>query len=86
MTQSENQQYIIMKAKILEIINEVRENNGMGRLDAVSVNDSLRDDIGLNSFDLAELTVKIEDATGVDVFEDGVIDTVGQLYQRLGIA
>lgn len=75
-----------MKAKILEIINEVRANNGMEPLDTVSVGDSLRDDIGFNSFDLAELTVKIEDVTGVDVFEDGVIDTVGQLYQRLGIA
>lgn len=75
-----------MKDKVLEIINEVRVNNGMGRLEDVSADDSLRDDIGFNSFDLAELTVKIEDATGTDVFEDGVIDTVGQLYQRLGIA
>ena len=36
-------------------------------------------DIGLTSFDLATLTVVIEDEFDVDIFEDGIITNVGEI-------
>ena len=37
----------------------------------------------LTSFDLAELTVKLEDEYGIDIFEDGLVNTVGEIYAKL---
>ena len=45
--------------------------------------DKLRDDLGLTSFDLAELTVRIEDEFDIDIFEDGLVNTVGEIYAKL---
>jgi acyl carrier protein len=42
-------------------------------------------DVGLDSLDLAELTVKIEYKFGIDVFENGLINTFGELYEKLGL-
>jgi acyl carrier protein len=72
-----------MEKKVLDIINSIRDVNGFQPLSEVSAGDSLTDKIGLSSFDLAELTVIIEDEFGVDVFEDGVISTIGQIYEKL---
>lgn len=35
------------------------------------------------SFDLAELTVKIEDEFDIDIFEDGLVNTIGEIYAKL---
>jgi acyl carrier protein len=43
----------------------------------------LRDDIGFDSLDLAELTVRIEAQFKVDIFEKGIISTVGEIFDRL---
>lgn len=43
----------------------------------------LNNDLGLDSFDLAELTVKIEAEFDKDVYEDGVIFTVQEILERL---
>jgi acyl carrier protein len=32
---------------------------------------------------LAELTVRIEDSFGIDIFENGVVATVGEVYDKL---
>lgn len=74
-----------MKHKILEIINEIRESNSLPTLDFITEENRLREDLGLTSFDLAELTVRIEDETDIDIFDDGLITTVGQIYQKLNI-
>lgn len=37
----------------------------------------------MDSLDLAELTVRIEDAFGIDVFEDGIIDTIGEIMDKI---
>lgn len=39
--------------------------------------------IGFDSFDFAELTVKIEDAFGVDIFEKRIIDTLGEIIEEV---
>ena len=43
----------------------------------------LREDIGFDSMDLAELTVRIEERFGVDVFAEGVVRTWGEVEQRV---
>lgn len=65
------------------LINEIRSNKGQPHLAALSPGLRLREDLGMDSFDLAELTVKIEEACGVDVFADGLVHTVGELAERM---
>ncbi len=43
----------------------------------------LREDLGLDSLQLAVLTVKIEAEFGVDVFADGVVTTVGEIEEKI---
>lgn len=72
-----------MEEKVLEIINEIRAVKGLDLLREIHEGDNLRDDLGLTSFDLAELTVKIEDAFDIDIFEDGLVNTVSEVYTKL---
>lgn len=71
-----------MEKKVLQIINEIRVNKNLPALASISENDKLRD-LDFNSFDLAELTVKIEDEYDIDIFEDGVVSTVGEVFAKL---
>ena len=43
----------------------------------------LRNDLDLTSFDLAELTVRIEDEFDIDIFEDGLVNTIGEVLAKL---
>ena len=72
-----------MEQKVLEIINNIRAAKDMAPIAELHSEDKLRDDLGLTSFDLAELTVNIEDEFDIDIFEDGLVDTVGQIYAKL---
>lgn len=72
-----------MKEKVLNIINEIRVTKGLNSLEKLNETDTLRDDIEFNSFDLAELTVRIEDEFDIDIFEDGLVLTVGEIYAKL---
>ena len=72
-----------MKEKLLEIINEIRSGHELPKLVDINESMNLREDIGLNSFDLAELTVKIEDEYDIDIFADGLVNTIGEVYTKL---
>ena len=69
--------------KLQEIINIVLENRGKATIASINDNASLRNDIGLDSLDLAELTVRIEAEYDIDIFEDGVVTTVGEILAKL---
>lgn len=71
-----------MEQKVLEIINEIRANKNLPALESISAEDKLRD-LEFTSFDLAELTVKIEDEYDIDIFEDGLVTTVGEIFAKL---
>ena len=43
----------------------------------------LRKDIGFDSLDLAELTVRIEAEYDIDIFEDGIVNTVGEILKKM---
>ena len=69
--------------KLLIIINTIRENKGQEALTSIDVSANLRDDIGFDSLDLAELTVRIEAEFGVDVFDDGLVFTIGEIINKI---
>lgn len=69
--------------KLLEIINTVLENRGKTKVTSISEACNLRNDIGFDSLDLAELTVRIEAELEVDIFEDGVVVTIGDILKKM---
>ena len=71
------------KIKLLPIINRVLEGKGFKTVDSLNDNDKLRDDLGLDSFDLAELTVIIEEEFNVDIFEDGVVENISEITKKI---
>lgn len=72
-----------MENKLLEIINVVMENKDIPLINSINLTDDLRNDLGFDSFDLAELTVRIEDEFEVDIFSNGLINTIGQIVEQL---
>ncbi len=72
-----------MESKVLEIINEIRASKSLPEIDKITEDTKLREDLSLTSFDLAELTVKIEDEFDIDIFEDGLVNTVGEIFAKL---
>ena len=72
-----------MEKDVLEIINQIRVAKDLAPVVELKETDNLRDNLGLTSFDLAELTVNIEDKFGVDIFEDGLVNTIGEIYEKL---
>lgn len=64
---------------LITIINTILTNRGKQTIEAINEKTNLRDDLGLDSLDLAELTVRIEAEYDVDIFENGVVTTVGEI-------
>lgn len=74
-----------MEEKVLEIINEIRATKDLAPVIKLNVTDNLRNDLGLTSFDLAELTVRVEDEFDIDIFENGLVNTVGEVLAQLNV-
>lgn len=72
--------------KLLNIVNSVLENNNKQKIKEYNYSIRLRDDLGLDSLELAELTVKLESEYGIDVFEDGLVFTLGEIAKKLDIS
>jgi len=72
-----------MEEKILEIMNTVLENRTKTKLTSLSPKMHLRNDIGFDSLDLAELTVRIEAEYDIDIFEDDIVNKVSEILEKL---
>ena len=74
-----------IKEKVVQIINEIIDENNIGESKKIKINSStvLTDDLGLDSLNLAELTVKIESEFGVDIFEKTIVRTFGEIIEIL---
>lgn len=75
-----------MNKKIIDFINEICYNHGYKQLDISNeniINLQLREDIGFDSLNLAQLTVMIEDEFDIDIFEDGIVNTVGEILKKI---
>ena len=69
--------------KLIDILNRVLEKKEKSGLKSLIPDHSLRKDLGFDSLDLAEMTVRIEDVFQVDVFADGNVDTIADIIQKL---
>jgi len=69
--------------KLRKIINQIRYNKDLPEIKNLFHDMDLRNDLGFDSLDLAELTVRIEYEFGIDVFEDGIVLTVGDVIKKL---
>ena len=67
-----------MQEKLLTIINSIKKNKFEEEFSELKPEQKLREDLNFDSFDLAELTVKIEEE-----FEDGLVNTVEEIYTKL---
>lgn len=72
-----------MQEKLLSIINSIKKNKFEDTVSEISPEQRLREDLNFDSFDLAELTVKIEEEFGVDIFENGLANTIDEIYTKL---
>ncbi len=72
-----------MKEKVVEILKGIVLAKGKEIDSEINSETKLREDLGLTSFDLAELTVKIEDEFDIDIFEEGLVSTVGEIFAKL---
>ena len=68
-----------------KIILLVLNNSSLSYDQEIKIDTHLRNDLGLDSLALAELAVRIEDIFDIDVFEDGLISTVGEIMDKLGL-
>ena len=74
----------MIETRVIEIIkNLIIENEIEISVDNINKSTSLTNDLGLDSFNLAQLTVEIESEFGVDIFENGVISSVGDIFKQL---
>jgi acyl carrier protein len=69
--------------KLLEIVNKVLENNGYSKVLEITDDMNLKNDIGYDSFMLAELTVEIEEVYNIDIFKDSLVFTIGDIKKKL---
>jgi len=72
-----------LHASILRHVNHVLETSGRSPLNSLKSSDSLSQDLQLDSLELAELTVLLESEFGIDVFDKGIVRTVGEIVERL---
>ena len=72
-----------MLNKIIKLINIILENRGGGEVKIINNATHLRNDLNFDSLDLAELTVRIEAEYDMDIFEDGIVNTVGDIIKKI---
>lgn len=68
---------------LLQIINSILDSNDKTQIDSLDESLDLRKDLDFDSFMLAELTVVVEEHTGVDIFRDGSISTISDIIQKI---
>jgi acyl carrier protein len=71
---------------LLTVVNQVLANKGRPEIATLPPQTRLREELGFDSLDMAELTVRLEEAFGVDIFAAGVVRTAGEIEARLPVA
>ena len=69
--------------KLFNIINSVLSSNGKQAFDNLKLDDKLKDDLGMDSIEMVDLVVSIEDEFDVDIFESGSIETVKDVFDLI---
>ena len=69
--------------RLLDFINIILKNREKPTLDKISGETDLRTDLGFDSLDLAELTARIEAEYDVDIFEDGIVFKISDIWEKI---
>jgi acyl carrier protein len=69
--------------KVISIIRDILSDENMESEMEIAESTKLKEDLGFDSLMLAVLTVKIENEFDVDVFEDGLIFTVAEIFSKI---
>lgn len=69
--------------KLKSIIQDILVAKGESAEFKIDPSINLKDDLNLESFDLVELVVALEDEFGVDIFESGAVHTVQDVLNKL---
>ncbi|EJR90592.1 acyl carrier protein [Bacillus cereus VD196] len=69
--------------KVTSIINKMLKESGQDTINNFENSLNLRDDLNFDSLMLAELTVRLEDEFNIDVFEDGIVQTLGEVIKKI---
>lgn len=72
-----------MKNKLEKIILKILEENDLDTNVIITNDTNLINDLGFDSFSLALLTVEIEEEFGVDIYENKIIRTFGEIMEEL---
>ena len=78
MNEKENEIFDLIKMVI-----DKKNNSSLNQKIEFNAHADIRDNYGLDSLDLAELTVVIEDRYGIDIFETGIVSTINQISEKL---
>jgi len=71
-----------MLEKLVDIIVDIKEDSNLDK-SKITPESNLRTDLEFDSLQLAQLTVEIEDEFDVDVFEDSIVETIGDILKKL---
>ena len=72
-----------IKYFLLDVVNDIRNKKGFKKLNQLNNSDVLTDDLGLDSLDLAELTVRVQDEFNVDIYENGIVNRVDEVIAEI---
>jgi len=69
--------------KLKTVINKVLTNIGLDAVEQLRPEMDLRDDLQIDSISFAELIVHIDEEFGIDVNQEGQVNTVGDIQKQL---
>jgi len=69
--------------KVISIIRDILSDENMESEMKIIESTKLKEDLGFDSLMLAVLTVKIENEFDVDIFEHGLVFTVGEVFSKI---
>ena len=72
-----------MDSKLVELLNTVRINSGLSPLESYSKELDLRDDLELDSISIAELVASVDISFNANVNEDGMVQTIGDIQDKI---
>ncbi len=62
--------------KLLNIINQVLKNSGLGEVEELKPEQNLKDDLGMDSIIIAELVATVDVAFDSDINSNGMVQTI----------
>lgn len=73
----------IMKDKLLDTINHLRQKIGLQPISNIKAETKLKEDLDIDSISYIELVVMLEEHFNLDINENGICTTVGEILDKL---